>query len=78
MTSHTSPTALSEENEPFDLSNIFIGREQQLYFFELYLDRWKKLMANASPVEPPVTTPPSPNYKIQGLIVLLYGRGGFG
>ena len=78
MTSHTSLTAFSNEGEPFDLITIFIGREQQLDLFKLYLDRWKQLMANASPIEPSVTTSPSPNNKIQGLIVLLYGRGGFG
>src|ERR1700694_676750 len=78
MTSHTSLTAFFDEGQPFDLNNIFIGREQQLDHFKLYLDHWKQLMANAFPVEPPVTTSPSPNNKIQGLIVLLYGRGGFG
>jgi tetratricopeptide (TPR) repeat protein len=76
MTSQTSPTA--DEDGPFELSKIFIGREQQLDLFDVYLDRWQRLMANASPVESPVTTSPSPNNRIQGLIVLLYGRGGFG
>src|SRR6266702_3187554 len=78
----TSPT-LSTDNNPFptnfDLSQIFIGREQQLDLFQLYLDRWKRLMATpAVATSTQVTTAPSPNDKIQGLVVLLYGRGGFG
>src|SRR6266705_3836936 len=78
----TSPT-LSTDNNPFptnfDLSQIFIGREQQLDLFQLYLDRWQRLMATpAVATDTQVTTAPSPNDKIQGLVVLLYGRGGFG
>ena len=60
----------------FDLGQIFIGREQQLDLFHIYLDRWKHNMATASTIE--LTTAPSPNNKLQGLLVLLYGRGGFG
>ncbi len=53
--------------------------EQQLDLFQLYLDRWKRLMATpAVATSTQVTTAPSPNDKIQGLVVLLYGRGGFG
>src|SRR5215831_6130127 len=78
MTRHTFPTALSDGDEPFELSKIFIGREQQLDLFDLYLDRWQQLMTNDSPGESSVIAAPSPNNKIQGLIVLLYGRGGFG
>ncbi len=62
----------------FDLSQIFIGREQQLDLFDLYLNRWKKLMVATSVSGEPLTIAPNPNNKIQGLVVLLYGRGGFG
>src|SRR5437588_1367603 len=62
----------------FDLSRIFIGREHQIDLFEIYLNRWKKLMLAAEPDDTLVTTAPSPNNKIQCLVVLLYGRGGFG
>lgn len=77
MTSHT------QDNDPltgdFDLSHIFIGREQQLDLYQLFLDRWKRLMNTPSSLAGiSVNNPPSPNNKIQGLVVLLYGRGGFG
>src|SRR6266571_5007808 len=60
----------------FDLGQIFIGREQQLNLFHIYLDRWKNDMITAS--DSGLTTAPSPNNKLQGLLALLYGRGGFG
>ncbi|MBA2393531.1 MAG: ATP-binding protein [Ktedonobacteraceae bacterium] len=66
---------LSGDNQ-FDLGNIFIGREQQIDLFHIYLERWKKVMLMTP--ESPVVTAPSPNEKLQGLVVLLYGRGGFG
>ena len=62
----------------FDIGEIFIGRDQQLELFELYLNRWKNLMFIAEADNIPVISTPSPNRKIQNLIVLLYGRGGFG
>ena len=63
----------------FDPSDIFIGRDQQLDLFEIFLERWKRLMAAAPPrIGPPLASIPSPHHKIQGLVVLLYGRGGFG
>jgi hypothetical protein len=62
----------------FDLGQIFIGREQQMDLFDLYLNRWKRIMAAAPVSGDPVTVAPNPNNKIQGLVVLLYGRGGFG
>ncbi len=62
----------------FDLSQIFIGREQQMDLFDLYLNRWKRLMSAAQVSDNLVTIAPNPNNKIQGLVVLLYGRGGFG
>ncbi len=58
----------------FDLGQIFIGREQQLDLFHIYLDRWKHEMITASDIH--MTAAPSPNNKLQGLVVLLYGRGG--
>ncbi len=60
----------------FDLGQIFIGREQQLDLFHIYLERWKHEMITASDTH--MTAAPSPNNKLQGLVVLLYGRGGFG
>jgi tetratricopeptide (TPR) repeat protein len=78
MTHHTPRLSANNSDEPFDLSQIFIGREQQLDFFQIYLNRWKQLILNAAHDDTPVTAAPSPNNKIQGLVVLLYGRGGFG
>src|SRR5229473_2806886 len=78
MARHTSHTSFDTSDEAFDLSHIFIGREQQLDLFKIYLDRWQQHMFNADPDDTIVTTAPSPNNKIQGLVVLLYGRGGFG
>src|SRR2546429_9980324 len=78
MTSHASYEDDGHFSPDFDLGQIFIGREQQLDLFDLYLNRWKRLMA-ATPVSGDlVTIAPNPNNKIQGLVVLLYGRGGFG
>src|SRR5258708_2194228 len=78
MTLHLSDS----EAHFFDFSGIFIAREQQLDQFRWYLTRWKDLMATGSATFPSVdtqlTTAPSPNTPIQGFIVLLYGRGGFG
>src|SRR5438105_1045826 len=67
-------------DDSFDLSDIFIGREQQLDLFEMYVHRWKGLIvkAMAADNDTPLTTAPSPDNKIQGLVVLLYGHGGFG
>src|SRR6266446_3712389 len=75
-----SPFPPSEDSNllpaDLDLGQIFIGREQQLDMFYMYLDRWKTHMPTAPEVL--MTTAPSPNNKIQGLAVLLFGRGGFG
>ena len=70
------PTGQSDEG--FDLSQIFLGRQQQLDLFEIYLKRWKKLILDFIFDETPVKTAPAPDNKIQGLVVLLFGRGGFG
>ncbi|SRR6266566_3571601 len=78
MAFRTSNSASDQNDGSFDLTDIFIGRQQQLDLFEIYLERWKKLILNAAPNESLVTTTPSPNNKIQGLVVLLFGRGGFG
>ena len=67
------------DNDAFDLSQIFIGREPQLDLFDLFLTRWKRLIASAQTApDIRVTAAPSPNNKISGLVVQLYGRGGFG
>ena len=65
-------------DDAFDLSQIFIGRQQQLDLFDIYLHRWKDIIFAAEFDDPPVTSAPSPNNKIQGFVTLLYGRGGFG
>ncbi len=74
--------AHSEDDESsfidFDPSQIFIAREQQIDFFEIYLNRWRKLNFDAYPDDTLVTSSPSPDNKILSLVVLLYGRGGFG
>ena len=62
--------------EDIELSDIFIGREQQLDQFRFYLERWQRLIV-AAPL-PELEAPPSPNDKIQGFVALLHGRGGFG
>jgi hypothetical protein len=61
----------------FDLNQIFIPREQQEDLFELNLNRWKDRIF-AAESDGALNNAPSPNNKIQGLLVLLYGRGGFG
>ncbi len=78
MTHYTPDRAADENQGGFDLADIFIGRQQQLDLFEIYLHRWKQLMLTAAPDDGLVTAAPSPNNKIQGLVVLLFGRGGFG
>jgi tetratricopeptide (TPR) repeat protein len=77
MTQYT-PHTPSDADNSFDLNRIFIGREQQLDLFDIYLTRWQNLLRKTKPDDALLTTPPSPNNKLQGLIVLLYGRGGFG
>src|SRR5258708_5227099 len=69
-----------DENESsnFDLSQIFIEREQQQMFFKSYLFSWREEIFNAEPDEKLTTSAPSPFNKIPGLFVLLYGHGGFG
>src|SRR5215831_2161188 len=78
MTDSNSRTPTDQSDGAFDLSDIFIGRELQLNLFDIYLTSWKKLIFAAKPSDYLVTTAPSPNKKIQGLVVFLYGRGGFG
>ncbi len=78
MTRQTPNLPTGQSDEGFDLSQIFIGRQQQLDLFEIYLKRWKKLILDFISDETPVKTAPAPNNKIQGLVVLLFGRGGFG
>ena len=78
MARHTPNRASDSSEGGFDLTDIFIGRQQQLDLFEIYLHRWKQLILDAAPDDSPVATAPSPNNRIQGLVVLLFGRGGFG
>src|SRR5579859_6752653 len=79
MTRSTPGILPDSDNDDFDLSHIFIAREQQLDFFDIYLKRWKELIFNDNPdLETPMMIPPSPDNKLRGLVVLLYGHGGFG
>ncbi|HYT35063.1 MAG TPA: hypothetical protein VEL69_08510, partial [Ktedonobacteraceae bacterium] len=59
-----------------DLSDIFISREQQLAQFRTILQAWKETIVSETPQTP--NDPPSLRNKIRGLVVLIYGRGGFG
>ncbi len=79
MAKHVSHASSSQDDENFDLKRIFIGREHELDRFDLYLTRWQELMFDADlDMDTIVETRPSPNNKLQGLIILLYGHGGFG
>ncbi len=80
MTLHASDADSRQPMLTFDFSNIFIAREQQLDLFDVYLNRWKRLMEAAAltAAHADTTAAPSPNNQIQGFVVLLYGRGGFG
>jgi hypothetical protein len=59
-----------------DLSDIFISREQQLAQFRAILQVWKEI--TESKTSQASNDPPSLRNKIRGLVVLIYGRGGFG
>lgn len=66
-----------ELSEPdIDLDAIFIARDELLHKFRDFLSRWKQQMSIASDRQSYET--PSPSNKIQSLVVLLYGHGGFG
>src|SRR5437764_1069948 len=79
MTSHTPNTSPWQENAHFDLGSIFIAREKQLDRFDFYLKRWRGLLLKEMrALETSMKGPPTPDHKIQGLVVMLYGRGGFG
>src|SRR5437762_2947542 len=75
-----NPSRLPLDQDDFDLSNIFIGREQQMDLFEFYLQRWKNSLTKltATDHDSLLLTAPSPHQKIPGLVMLLYGRGSFG
>lgn len=78
--SRTSVDQGKRGEDDFDLSNIFIARELQLLLFDSCIDRWKISLGKGTKAnnETPISIIPSPHNKIQGLVVLLYGRGGFG
>jgi tetratricopeptide (TPR) repeat protein len=58
---------------------IFIGRTDEINRFQSYLDQWKTHIVTASfAANPQENALPGRDNKIQGLVVLLYGRGGFG
>ncbi|EFH83709.1 hypothetical protein [Ktedonobacter racemifer] len=64
--------------EPFDFNQIFIGREQQMAEFGRLLREWKYTLAQEELDAPGAPELPSPRNKLPGLVVMLYGRGGFG
>ena len=68
----------SRDPEDFDLSQIFVGREEQLEQFQFRLERWQQQLQGLEATASQLNAPPSPNNRIQGLVVMLYGRGGFG
>src|SRR5713101_2752122 len=78
MTWNASDIPFDLSSDAIELSEIFIAREQQIAFFNIYLNRWKQLMFDTALDDTLMTTAPSPYNKIQGLMVLLYGHGGFG
>lgn len=75
---YRSDPSSDDGNNDFDPDRIFIGRGPQMKLFTSYLTDWKNLMHRAAPDDTPVIDAPSPNNKIAGLVVLLFGRGGFG
>ena len=75
QTSQTPNDNLDESNDPY---TIFIGRERQIDDFKTFLARWQERMAQTGPDDMPEPAVPTPNNKIQGLVVMLFGRGGFG
>jgi tetratricopeptide (TPR) repeat protein len=67
-----------QPDEHFDFNQIFIGREQQLAEFERILREWKHALPQNLLEDTPLPDMPSPQNRLPGLVVLLYGRGGFG
>lgn len=59
-----------------DLDQIFIGRQNEMLAFPEYVDRW--LATETSDYASGTVLQPSPQDRIQALIVLIHGRGGFG
>jgi tetratricopeptide (TPR) repeat protein len=78
MVRSTSQTPDDNLDESNDLHTIFIGRERQIDDFKIFLARWQERMAQMGPDDMPEPAVPTPNNKIQGLVVMLFGRGGFG
>lgn len=70
----------AQREEPADGKTIFLGREQQLALFELYLGRWQQLLRDAPPDDEShkLHAAPSPRQKLPCFVTLLFGRGGFG
>src|SRR5579885_1857304 len=75
---YPSDSSSDDNDNDFGPDRIFIGRGQQINLFKSYLTDWKNLMHRAAPADTSATNAPSPNNKIPGLVVLLFGRGGFG
>ncbi|GHO78458.1 hypothetical protein KSD_62290 [Ktedonobacter sp. SOSP1-85] len=75
---HSLQPGAQGAQEPFDFNQIFIGREQQMAEFCRLLREWKYMLAQEEADAPGTPEFPSPRNKLPGLVVLLYGRGGFG
>ncbi|HVB24757.1 MAG TPA: tetratricopeptide repeat protein [Ktedonobacteraceae bacterium] len=79
MARQTTQTPNDNHDDPNDNpGTIFIGRERQIDDFKTFLARWQERMAQMGPDDMPEPAVPTPNNKIQGLVVMLFGRGGFG
>src|SRR5579863_1090116 len=63
------------DNSP---GTIFIGRERQIQDFKTLLAYWQEYMGEMGPDDLPEPTVPTPNTKLPGPVVMLFGRGGFG
>ena len=55
MADQTPNLPIGQSDGGFDLSQIFIGRQQQLDLFEIYLHRWKQFILAATSDQRPIT-----------------------
>jgi tetratricopeptide (TPR) repeat protein len=69
---------MSYDPEDVDISRIFIAREREIDDFTLRLERWYRLANDPNLSDGLRDEWPTPDHKIQGLVVLIYGRGGYG
>lgn len=60
------------------LKRIFIGRERERKAFDRILQDWQTLVSHRQPELPVPTMEASPQQRLEGLLILLYGHGGYG